>query len=139
MRATVNERFSRTVTLTPDDVSAFARQVGDHNPVHHDAEFAAGTRYKRLIASATQTTALLLGLIATHFSQRGATVGLDFTFKLRKAIFADETISLEWEVVEILEAPHLKGDVVVARGRIVNAAGETAVDAKARLLVAESL
>lgn len=139
MRAIVNERFSKTVTLTPDDVSAFARQVGDHNPMHHDAAFAAGTRYGRPIASATQTTALLLAVIATHFSERGAMVELDFTFKLRKPIFADETIELEWQVVEILEAPHMKGDVVVSRGRIINGAGETAVDAKARVLVAESL
>jgi hypothetical protein len=45
------ERFSSEVTLTPALVGAFAQAAGDDNPVHHDPEFAASTRYGRPIAS----------------------------------------------------------------------------------------
>jgi len=56
-RARPHERFAATVTLTPPAVSAYAHTVGDANPVHHDAEFAAQNPLRRLIASGTQTTA----------------------------------------------------------------------------------
>ncbi len=66
------ERFSSEVTLNPTLVSEFAKAAGDFNPMHHDPEFAANTRFKKLIASGTHTTALLLGLTASHFSKHGA-------------------------------------------------------------------
>lgn len=69
-------RFSADITLTPSEVAAFAKAAGDRNPVHHDATLAAGTRYGRLIASGTQTSALLMGLTASHVSASGAMVGL---------------------------------------------------------------
>jgi 3-hydroxybutyryl-CoA dehydratase len=139
MRALPYERFSTTITLTPSDVSAFARAAGDHNPLHHDAAAAARTRYKRQIASGTQTTAQLMALTATHFSKRGEMVGLDFSFRFKKPIYADETIELEWLVVRVKDAPHLHGEVVDLRGRVRNSAGETAIGAKGRVLVAEKL
>jgi 3-hydroxybutyryl-CoA dehydratase len=139
MKATPHERFAKSVKLTPSEVSAFARAAGDHNPLHHDADFASRTRYKRPLASGPQTTSHLMALTATHFSQRGAMVGLDFSFRFRKPIYADETIRLEWLVVSVKPAPHLNGDVVELRGRIQNEAGETAVGATGRVLVADSL
>src|SRR5271165_5466753 len=98
MRAFPHERFSAQVALSPDKVSDYAHAVGDTNPVHHDAAFAARTRFGRPIASGTHTTALLLGLTASHYSKRGSMLGLEFWVRFRKAVFADETISLEWLV-----------------------------------------
>jgi 3-hydroxybutyryl-CoA dehydratase len=72
MRAFPRERFSSDVTLTPAMVSVYASAAGDTNPVHHDADFAAATRYGRPIASGTFTTALLLGLTATDFEKISA-------------------------------------------------------------------
>lgn len=52
MSAFPRERFSSAVALTPAAVSAYA--AGDDNPVHHDPQFAASTRYRRVIASGTR-------------------------------------------------------------------------------------
>ena len=139
MRARAGERFSSKVTLTPEIVAGFARDVGDDNPVHHDAEFAAGTRFGRRIASGTHTTALLLALTAAHFSKRGAMLGLEFWQRFRKPVFADETILLEWLVVKVTPNAALNGDVVELRGRIKGADGRTAVGAKGRVLVTDAL
>ena len=139
MRAKPGERFSSEVTLTPAIVAGFAREVGDDNPVHHDAAFAAGTRYRRLIASGTHTTALLLALTASHFSKRGAMVGLEFWQRFRRPVFADETIRLEWLIVRVTPNARLRGDVVELRGRIKGADGATAVGAKGRVLVTDRL
>jgi acyl dehydratase len=139
MKAYPGERFSSEVTLTPTMVSAYARAAGDSNPVHHDAQFAASTRYGRLIASGTQTTALLLGLTASHFSREGAMVGLEFWVRFRRPVYADETIHLEWLVVKVTANEKLNGDVVELRGRIRAQDGETALGAKGRVLVTDRL
>ena len=139
MRARAGERFSTEVTLTPEMVAAFARDVGDDNPVHHDPEFAAGTRFRRPIASGTHTTALLLALTAKHFSKRGAMLGLEFWQRFKKPVFADETILLEWLVIKVTPNVALRGDVVELRGRIKGADGRTAVGAKGRVLVTDAL
>jgi 3-hydroxybutyryl-CoA dehydratase len=136
---TPRERFSAEVTLTPELVSAYAHGVGDDNPIHHDAEFAAATRYRRVIASGTHTTALLLGLTASHFSKTAAMVGLEFWVRFRRPVYADETIRLEWLVIKVTPHEKLKGDVVELRGRITGADGQTAVGAKGRVLVTERL
>jgi len=138
-RARRGERFSAEVTLTPDLVASFAHHVGDDNPVHHDPEFAAGTRFGRLIASGTHTTALLLALTAKHFSKRGAMLGLEFWQRFRTPVFADETIRLEWLVVRVTPNAKLRGDVVELRGRIQGADGRTAVGARGRVLVTDAL
>jgi 3-hydroxybutyryl-CoA dehydratase len=133
------ERFHSDLTLTPATVSAYALAAGDDNPVHHDRQFAASSRYGRLIASGTHTTALLLGLTASHFSKIGAMVGLEFWVRFRRPIYADETIRLEWLVVKVTPNEKLKGEIVELRGRIKAQDGLTAVGAKGRVLVTDRL
>ena len=139
MKAYPRERFSIEITLTPALVAAYAQAAGDTNPVHHDPEFAAATRYGRLIASGTHTTALLLGLTASHYSERGAMVGLEFWVRFRRPIYADETILLEWLVVKVAPNEKLNGDIVELRGRIRGQNGVTALGAKGRVLITDRL
>ena len=139
MHAAPHERFSAVLALAPDAASAFARAAGDLNPLHHDAEFAATTRFGRMLASGPQTTAHLMALTASHFSKRGAMLGLEFWFRFRRPIYADETITLEWLVVGVEQSARLKGEIIDLRGRIRNETGETAVGAKGRVLVTENL
>jgi acyl dehydratase len=139
MRAYPRERFSSEVTLTPTLVATYAHAAGDTNPVHHDAMFAATTRYQRLIASGTHTTALLLGLTASHFCQKGAMVGLEFWVGFRRPIYADETIRLEWLVIKVTPNDKLKGEIVELRGRIQGQEGQTALGAKGRILLTDQL
>jgi acyl dehydratase len=133
------ERFSSEVTLTPAIVAEYARAAGDSNPVHHDPAFAASSRYGRLIASGTHTTALLLGLTASHFSKEGSMVGLEFWVRFRRPVFADETVRLEWLVVRVTPNEKLKGDMVELRNHIKNENGKTTLGAKGRVLVTARL
>jgi acyl dehydratase len=120
-------------------VAAYAQAAGDTNPVHHDQDFAAASRYGRLIASGAHTTALLLGLTASHYSKLGSMVGLEFWIRFRRPIYADETICLEWLVVKVIPNEKLKGEIVELRGRIKGQNGETALGAKGRVLVTDQL
>jgi 3-hydroxybutyryl-CoA dehydratase len=133
------ERFHLELTLTPAEVGAYALAAGDNNPIHHDPQFSASTRYGRVIASGTYTTALLLGLTASHFSKVGAMVGLEFWVRFRRPIYADDSIRLEWLVVKVTPNEKLKGEIVELRGRIKSQDGLTAVGAKGRVLVVDRL
>lgn len=133
------ERFSSEVALTPAMVAAYAHAAGDTNPVHHDPTFAAGSRYGRLIASGTHTTALLPGLTASHFSRESSMVGLEFWVRFRRPVFADETVTLEWLVVRVTPNEKLQGEVVELRGRIRGEDGAIALGAKGKILVTARL
>ena len=139
VRAYPRERFSAEITLTPAVVMAFANAAGDNNPIHHDAEFAATTRFSRPTASGPHTTALLLALTASHFSKKGAMLGLEFWVRFRRPVYADETIRLEWLVVKVTPNQKLRGEVVELRGRIKGRDGKTSVGAKGRVLVTDRL
>lgn len=139
MRAYPRERFRAEVALSPAAVTAFANAAGDNNPIHHDPEFAATTRFRRPTASGPHTTALLLALTASHFSKKGAMLGLEFWVRFRRPIYADERIVLEWLVVKVTPNAKLRGEIVELRGRIKGQDGMTAVGAKGRVLVTDRL
>ncbi len=138
MRVRVGETFSETLTMTPDEAKAFSRAARDFNPLHLDETAAANSRYKKLIVSGTQMAAHLMALAATHFTVRGEAVGLDFSLRFHRPVYADETITLTWDVTEV--NPTAAGrDVVDMKGRVTNQKGELAVAATGRIMVAEKL
>lgn len=138
MRVRVGETFSETLTMTPGEAKAFSRAARDFNPLHLDETAAANSRYGRLIVSGTQMAAHLMALTATHFTARGEAVGLDFSLRFHKPVYADETITLTWDVVEV--NPTAAGrEVVDLKGRVTNQKGELAVAATGRIMVAEKL
>jgi acyl dehydratase len=139
MRAYPRERFSSEVALSPAMVVEFANAAGDNNPIHHDPEFAATTRFGRPTASGPHTTALLLALTASHFLKKGAMLGLEFWVRFRRPIYADEKIRLEWMVVKVTPNQKLNGEIVELRGRIQGEDGKTCVGAKGRVLVTDHL
>ena len=111
----------------------------DNNPIHHDPGFAANTRFGKPVASGPHTTALLLALTASHFTKKGAMLGLRFWVRFRRPVFADETIRLEWMVIKVTPNEKLKGEIVELRGRIQGEDGKTSLGAKGRVLVTDRL
>ena len=132
-------RFDSEVALDPAGVAAFAAACGDANPLHHDAGHAASTRFGRPIASGTQTSGLLMGLSASWFARHGAMLGLEFSFRFKRAVHADERLRLEWLVVRVRPNARLGGDIVDLRGRVQNSAGETVLGATGRVLLTDRL
>lgn len=137
--ATVGERLERELSLSPEEIARFASASGDENPLHHDEAHARGTRFGGLIASGTQVVALLMGLTATHFSRKGAALGLEFSFRLRKAVRADDPLRLRWRVVRVEESAKLGGELAFLEGELEDGAGALAVTATATVLVRERL
>ncbi len=133
------ETFAVVHRFTPAEVAAFASATGDTNPLHHDAAFAARSRFGGLIASGTHTTSLLLGLTASHFSKRGHVVGVEFGVKLRRPVAADAQVTMRWTVIAV--TPH-RGDaqMVDLEGELRDdATGAVCVTATGRVLVGYDL
>lgn len=128
-------RFHQHKKLDPAMVARFAREAGDMNPLHHDLATAKRSPYKGLIASGPHTTSLLMGVVATRFSEVGPMVGLEFSFRFRKAIMADEEIKIELLVVNVTENVKLNGSLIDLRGRVLKEDGSTALGAKGLILL----
>ncbi len=99
----VGQKASRSITLTADHVEAFAEMTGDRNPLHFDEEFAAGTRFGRLVVQGGLTTGLLHALVAMDMPGPG-TVFLSQNWKFTAPVFIGDTITAEAEVLSLHES-----------------------------------
>ncbi len=119
---TVGHHFTRTVTFDEAAIRAFATAAGDENPLHHDAAFAAASRFGGIIASGTHHGALMMGLVATELTRHGAGVGLDFSLSFRKPVPAGSTMRLAWDVTALEPAPRLGGTIAHLAGQVTDVA-----------------
>jgi acyl dehydratase len=94
------QRATRSITLTADHVRTFADLSGDHNPLHFDEEFAAGTPFGRLVVQGGLTTGLLHALVAMDMPGPG-TVFLSQDWKFTAPVFIGDTITGEAEVLSV--------------------------------------
>jgi acyl dehydratase len=125
----VGDSFAKDVMFDRAGISAFAQMTGDTNPLHHDADYAARTRFGGIIASGSQVLALLSGMAAGYFAEKGVNVGLDFTFRFLAPMPADDNATLRWRVTGITPKPSLKGDIVALEGEAVRSDGTVSVSA----------
>lgn len=113
MNVTVGQTATRRVTLTEEHVRTYAELTGDHNPLHFDEEFAAETKFGRLVVQGGLTTGLLHALVAMDMPGPG-TVFLSQDWNFTAPVFIGDTITAEAEVVSV----HAKKPVTELRVQI---------------------
>lgn len=133
-QALVGEAFSKDIRFDAAGIAAFARLCGDTNPLHHDAAYAAGSRFGGIIASGPQVTSLMMAMIAAFFTSRGPGVGLGFSFRLRSAVRAEEVVTMRWRITAVREKRSLGGHVISLEGEAVRPDGTVAVAATGEVL-----
>jgi 3-hydroxybutyryl-CoA dehydratase len=99
---TVGQIASYSKTVDEDGVKMFAALSGDVNPVHLDADFAAGTMFKQRIAHGMFTGGLISAAIAMELPGPG-TVYLSQDLSFRAPVFLGDTITVSLEVIDKLE------------------------------------
>jgi acyl dehydratase len=137
--AEVGEVFSRQVTLTAEAIADFAHSCGDDNPLHRDTAFAVATRFGGVIACGPHYASLFMGLAATHFSQRGYMLGLEFSFRFRAAVKPDVAYILTWCVREVIWKESLRGEIVSLEGVIADASATPVLSSEGTVLVTARL
>ena len=122
----VGQTAERTLTLTAEHVRKYAEISGDHNPLHFDEAFAAGTRFGRLVVQGGLTTGLLHALVAMDMPGPG-TVFLSQNWKFTAPVFIGDTITARAEVLKV----HQTKPVSQLAVRVTRQTGETVLEGEA--------
>ncbi|MDX1407178.1 MAG: MaoC family dehydratase [Saprospiraceae bacterium] len=96
----VGQTASRSLTLTAGHVQTFAELSGDYNPLHFDLDFAANTKFGRLVVQGGLTTGLLHALVAMDMPGPG-TVFLSQNWKFTAPVYIGDTITAAAEVLSV--------------------------------------
>jgi itaconyl-CoA hydratase len=124
--AVYRSRSGRTV-LEADNVW-FTLLTMNTNPIHFDAEYAAGTEWERPLVDSTFTLALVTGLSVADVSEHGVNLGWR-EVRLPAPVFAGDTIRAETEVLEKRESRSRPGrGIVTVRTRGVNQRDEVVIE-----------
>lgn len=135
----VGEEFRTVVRYTREQIMQFARLTGDANPLHHDRQAAERASFGEIIASGQQTASQMMGVVASHFSQRDDGVPremlcLNFNFAFKVPVFAEQDIHLTWRVTKI-EASQRHGGFIGHLDGQASVAGRACVVGRGTILV----
>jgi acyl dehydratase len=96
----VGQRARRTKTVTAHDVELYAEVTGDLNPLHFDPEFAARTRFGRLVAQGGITAGMLNALAAMDLPGPG-TVFMSQSLRYLAPTYLGDTLTAEVEILSV--------------------------------------
>lgn len=128
----VGQQATYSKTVGEKDIQLFAAMSGDRNPVHLDAEFAAGTMFKERIAHGMFSGALISAAVACTLPGPG-TIYLGQTMKFTRPVKFGDTLTVQLEILEKL--PKFR---VRIGTRVVNQRDEIVVDGEAEILAPRS-
>ena len=86
--------------LDEEAVRRFAEISGDFNPVHLDAEFAAGTRFGRPIVHGMLTASLISTVVGTQLPGRGS-IYVSQSLRFRAPVHVGDTVRAEAVVTDV--------------------------------------
>ena len=98
-RPQLGQTASRTRTVREQDIELFTELTGDRNPLHYDAEAAAGTRFGGIIVQGGVTSGLLNAVVAEELPGPG-TVFLHVDWHFKAPVRPGDEITAEVEVLE---------------------------------------
>lgn len=125
-------------TVTEADVVSFAAWTGDYNPLHTDAEFAAGTRFGQRIAHGVLGVSLCLGLAARTGLFEGSAVallGID-GWRFRSPLLIGDTVHVRIEIVGVRRVSSGEAGVVSRRFSLVDQHATTLQDGRLDVMIA---
>ena len=97
----VGDAAELTRVASAGDVAEFVDSIGDHNPIHHDQDYAATTRFERPIVPGMWTAGLMSAVLGTRLPGPGSIyVSQQITFT--RPVYFGDTITARVEVVERL-------------------------------------
>ena len=121
--------------VTPEDVAAYSALLGDDNPLHLDAAFAATTQFKRPIAHGMFS----VGLIPTIFGATiPASVYVSQSLKFARPVYVGDTVVARVVVREVRMAQRGGGTfpfVTCDTSVRVEASGKAAVEGEAVVML----
>jgi acyl dehydratase len=96
----VGDVARRTREIHAEDIELFAAMTGDRNPVHFDAELAAGSRFGGIVVQGGVTSGLLNALVAMDMPGPGS-VFLHTEWNYRAPVRPGDVLTAEAIVLEL--------------------------------------
>ncbi len=96
----VGQRARRAMMVTAREVELYAQITGDRNRLHFDADFAARTRFGRLVAQGGVASGMLNALVAMDLPGPG-TVFMSQALKYLAPTYLGDTLTAEVEVLSL--------------------------------------
>ena len=133
----IGQKFvTKSRTITEADVVNFAGLSWDHNQLHTDAEYAAGTQYGKRIAHG------LLGVIAHaglsyELTEDSILALLELNWQFKGPLFIGDTIHVEQVVKEMRESSTGDRGVLKFEKRVINQRGEVVQTGTTTILLAK--
>lgn len=98
---TVGQEASLSNTVNENDIVAFAEISGDRNPVHLDADYAAGTMFKERIAHGMLSAAYISAVFGMKLPGPGA-IYLSQTLAFKAPVKIGDTVVTTVKLVELV-------------------------------------
>ena len=133
----IGQKFvTKSRTITEADVVNFAGLSWDHNQLHTDAEYAAGTQYGKRIAHG------LLGVIAHaglsyELTEDSILALLELNWQFKGPLFIGDTIHVEQVVKEMRESSTGDRGVLKFEKKVINQRGEVVQTGTTTILLAK--
>jgi len=115
--------------VTDADITAFAEVTGDKNPVHLDADYAAGTMFKERIAHGMLTASYISAVLGMKLPGPGV-IYISQTLNFRAPVKIGQTVTAKVRVAELFPAKRR-----ALFDCICTADGKTVLEGEAMLLV----
>jgi 3-hydroxybutyryl-CoA dehydratase len=128
----VGDKATLAKTFSHQDVVAFAELSGDHNPVHLNDEFAAGTRFGRRIVHGMLAGSLISAILGTRLPGPGS-IYLSQTLEFRGPVYIGDTVTATVEVIAVREEKRL----VTLKTTCTNQGLKIVIDGQAVVLLAD--
>ena len=103
--------------ITQERIERYAEASGDFNPVHVDAEFAAGSQFGRTIAHGMLVAASISEMMTMAFREEWPSTGR-LKLRFRAPVYPGDTITASGEIKRIVEQDgvrRISSDVAVKR------------------------
>ena len=97
----VGQEASLSSTVTEADIVAFAEVSGDKNPVHLDAQYAAGTMFKERIAHGMLSAAYISTVFGMKLPGPGA-IYISQTLNFKAPVKIGDTVVTTVKVAELI-------------------------------------
>ncbi|WP_020396511.1 MaoC family dehydratase [Thiolinea disciformis] len=118
----IGDSASLTRSFTDADVRLYADLSGDHNPVHLDEAFAAGTQFKQRIVHGMLVGSLFTALLGEQLPGRGS-IYMTQNLNFKAPVFLNTPVTAKVEITGF----HPKKPIVMFACTVVDAEGKTLV------------
>ena len=116
----------RSKMFSEHDVALFAEASGDHNPLHLDEAYAAGTIFKRRIVHGMLTAGLISAVLANDLPGPGS-IYVSQTLQFKAPVFLGDTVTVTVEVIGYRESRRY----ATLRTSGINQDGKTVIEGEA--------